>query len=418
MKKFTLLSLTFLIIAKTYSQDYLISFVGTGASATLDSIKVENVTRNISITISGEKQLRLKGFSTGTNSINSETENTMSIYPNPTKDYSIIEFDALYDGNSSIEIFDLSGKLLTQMQSYLTNGRHSFCISGLGSGIFCVRVKTRNYSNTAKIISQSDSKRDVQIKYNGKSGELESKNANKLKSSQDEITMTYYTYEWLKFTGKSGIYNTVITDRPTESKTITFNFIGCTDGDSNNYAVVTIGTQTWMAENLKTTKFNDGDAIPNVTDSISWAALKTPAYCWYNNNESTYKKDYGALYNWYALDTLNICPTGWHVSSDAEWTTLINYLGGAAGDRLKESGYSHWNSPNSGTNDVGFTGLPGGELYISSFGGIGKYGLWWSSTEHLAETAWLRYISYDNYYAPRTDDPKKFGLSVRCVKDL
>jgi uncharacterized protein (TIGR02145 family) len=141
-----------------------------------------------------------------------------------------------------------------------------------------------------------------------------------------------------------------------------------TDGDGNVYNTVTIGTQIWMKGNLKTMKFNYGTSIPNVTDNTTWAGLTSAAYCWYNNDAATYKTTYGALYNWYAVDVAsndgkNVCPAGWHIPSDAEWTTLTDYLGGAsvAGSKLKETGTTHWLSPNTGaTNESGFTALPGG----------------------------------------------------------
>jgi uncharacterized protein (TIGR02145 family) len=136
------------------------------------------------------------------------------------------------------------------------------------------------------------------------------------------------------------------------------------DFEGNVYKTITIGTQTWMADNLRTTKYRNGDAIPEVTDSSAWINLITGAYCNYNNtrNNDTIVS-YGRFYNLYAVtDNRNICPTGWHVSTDAEWTTLTDYLGGAsvAGDKLKEKGTTHWESPNAGaTNEIGFTALPG-----------------------------------------------------------
>lgn len=134
------------------------------------------------------------------------------------------------------------------------------------------------------------------------------------------------------------------------------------DIDGNKYKTIKIGTQIWLSENLKTTTYNDGTAIPLVKNYDAWAELSTQAYCWYNN-DSTNKEVYGALYNWYAVNTKKLCPEGWHVPSDEEWTELRTYLGdkGNAGLALKESGTSHWKSPNSdASNTTGFTGLPGG----------------------------------------------------------
>lgn len=120
-----------------------------------------------------------------------------------------------------------------------------------------------------------------------------------------------------------------------------------TDQEGNVYKTITIGTQTWMAENLRTTTYNDGTVIPNVTDNDEWADLSTPAYCWYDNDSATYAQTYGALYNWYTVATDSLCPTGWHVPTDAEWTILTDTLGGLtiAGGLLKETGTTHWTAP-------------------------------------------------------------------------
>ncbi len=134
------------------------------------------------------------------------------------------------------------------------------------------------------------------------------------------------------------------------------------DIDGNIYKTIQIGTQTWMAENLKTTKFNDGTPLVNVTDNFEWENSTDDGYCWYNNDASSYKTTYGALYNWNAvIDNRNLCPAGWHVPTTPEWYTLKTYLGGESvvGDQVKESGTTHWVGSNSGSNETGFTALPG-----------------------------------------------------------
>jgi uncharacterized protein (TIGR02145 family) len=194
-----------------------------------------------------------------------------------------------------------------------------------------------------------------------------------------------------------------------------------TDKDGNIYHTVTIGTQTWMVENLKTTKFNDGSAITLVTDDAAWASLTTPGYCWKDNNED-YKNSYGALYNWYSINTGKLCPKGWHVPSDEEWTTLVNFLGGknVALGKLKESGTTHWQGPNDATNESGFTALPGGTRFCIPYGTsieVGFCGVWWSATSYNASNAWHLYIEYDMDHIVRDYYNKKDGLSVRCLKD-
>jgi uncharacterized protein (TIGR02145 family) len=197
------------------------------------------------------------------------------------------------------------------------------------------------------------------------------------------------------------------------------------DQDGNVYKIVTIGTQIWMAENLKTTKYNNGTLIHLETNNNGWYNLVTSGYCWYNNDIAN-KANYGALYNWYAVNTGKLCPTGWHVPSDSEWTTLITYLGGEAiaGGKLKESGITHWNSPNDGaTNESGFTALPGGyrrkPVLDISFWSIGTIGLWWSSTEENETNTWRWGIGNEDLFVTRYSVSKSFGFgySIRCAKD-
>jgi uncharacterized protein (TIGR02145 family) len=194
-----------------------------------------------------------------------------------------------------------------------------------------------------------------------------------------------------------------------------------TDIDGNVYQTVTIGTQVWMAENLKVTHYRNGDPVPNVTDGGTWSGLSTGAYCNYNNDTGNVAT-YGRLYNWYGVaDSRNIAPAGWHVASDAEWQTLVDYLGGSAvaGGKLKEVGTTHWNPPNTGaTNESGFSALPGG--YRSSNGyfyDMGSYAYFWSSTESYSYYAWYRYLYYDYSQVSRHYDYKRYGFSVRCVRD-
>jgi uncharacterized protein (TIGR02145 family) len=192
------------------------------------------------------------------------------------------------------------------------------------------------------------------------------------------------------------------------------------DADGNVYHTITIGTQTWMVENLKTTKYNDGTTIPNITDGTAWSTLTTPAYCWYNN-DFVNKDTYGALYNWYTIKTGKLCPAGWHVPTNAEWDTLLTYLGGEsiAGDKLKETGTIHWTSPNTAANNSsGFTALPAGcRTYTGLFKDIGGVSNWWSSAEIDTERAWFRSIHYYGSYVDFNVNYKNFSFSIRCVKD-
>jgi uncharacterized protein (TIGR02145 family) len=196
-----------------------------------------------------------------------------------------------------------------------------------------------------------------------------------------------------------------------------------TDIDGNVYHTVTIGTQVWMVENLKTTRCNDGTPITLETDGWAWTNLYAPGYCWYENDSATYKTTYGALYNWWAVNTGKLCPTGWHVPTDAEWAILTDYLGGTgvAGGKLKETGTIHWQSPNTGaTNETGFTAVPGGyRLYQDgTFDHIGSTGYWWSSSEgDYSPLVWGRYIYFNDVIEDRIITFAYCGYSVRCIKD-
>ncbi|MBW6492809.1 MAG: PKD domain-containing protein [Lentimicrobium sp.] len=199
-----------------------------------------------------------------------------------------------------------------------------------------------------------------------------------------------------------------------------------TDIDGNVYQTVIIGTQEWMAENLKVTHYSNGDAIPNVTGDSQWGALTTGAYCWYDN-DINWKNAYGALYNWYAaVDSRGLCPVGWHVPTDAEWTILTNYLGGSnvAGGKMKSTrtepdAHPRWNLPNTGaTNESGFSGLPGGNRdYSGTFYYHGWTGFFWSSSEFSSDFAWYRDLYYYDSSVGRNYYYKQNGFSVRCLRD-
>jgi uncharacterized protein (TIGR02145 family) len=193
---------------------------------------------------------------------------------------------------------------------------------------------------------------------------------------------------------------------------------------------VTIGTQIWTTKNLDVTTYRDGTPIPQVTDPAQWAALTTGAWCYYNNDSGN-GTTYGKLYNWYAVVGINdndsntpnkiLAPTGWHVSTNEEWTTLTTFLGGetVAGGKMKATGTTLWQSPNEcATNESGFTALPGG--YRTSFGVfsyIGNGDGYWNSSEYDSISAWDHGQDYNGCYSGTYYNPKEAGFSVRCTRD-
>jgi len=215
----------------------------------------------------------------------------------------------------------------------------------------------------------------------------------------------------------------------TKTPDVTFNpgltYGTVTDIDGNNYKTIQIGTLTWMAENLKTSRLNDGTAISLVTNNSDWINNFKSAYCWFDDSNTIYEKIYGAYYNWFTVNTGILCPIGWHVPSDREWQLLVDYLGGSssAGSKIKEAGTNNWIYSNSdATNTSGFTALPAGLRGSSdgTFSGQGCFGEWWSSTELYSSplsAAWCRYISGDSTSITRDGLFKIGGFSVRCLKN-
>jgi uncharacterized protein (TIGR02145 family) len=250
----------------------------------------------------------------------------------------------------------------------------------------------------------------------------------------------------LKLTAFSSLGQQVITSVPSEDQTYHFNYAGdpcpgtptVTDIDGNVYNTVLIGSQCWMKENLRTTTYRNGTAIPNVPDPFYWEYSAEGAYVWFDNN-SAWKEKYGALYNWLAIsDSGMLCPEGWHVPTDEEWTILTDFLGGTGspyGSELKScrqenspyggscitDQHPRWNFHSYGiygTNDYGFSGVPGGSrVFDGFFQSQGTIGSWWTSTEHLSIYGWGRSLTYFNDEVTVTLAKLRNGFSVRCLRN-
>lgn len=209
-----------------------------------------------------------------------------------------------------------------------------------------------------------------------------------------------------------------------------------TDIEGNEYNLTIIGGQVWMTENLRTTKYNDGAEIPLYESHGVWSSLSSDGFCWYENDSAAYAQTYGALYNWYTIETGKLCPAGWHVPTDNDWKELEMTLGMSSGEADNDG----MRGTNEGSKLSGFTGLwtdgalesdaefgstgfhaiPGGyhpTIYSGDYFNLGDYGYWWSATESDTGKAWSRFIFYFSSAMGRNTDIKNFGLSVRCVKD-
>lgn len=193
------------------------------------------------------------------------------------------------------------------------------------------------------------------------------------------------------------------------------------DGDGNVYQTVTIGTQVWLNENMKTTSYNDGTPLNLVESADDWNKDISGAYCWYNNNETEFKSVYGALYNWHAVNSDKLCPRGFRVADSLDWVALATFAGGTevAGGMLKEMGEIHWDSPNTGATDTyGFSAVGGGfRNYSGSYLELKSQGNWWSSSAYsqfTATTVNMNFVSNEIFFSIVD---KATGFSVRCIKE-
>ena len=423
-----------LLPVKTVALNYTITFTGTGASSTVDSVIVQNLTKGTKVIVPAGNVLNLSDVSTAVDPLGANDE-TIRIYPSSANGKSLVLFYAKQAGNTQLNVFSFDGRKITWISTDIQAGTNTFELS-LPRGVFVIKVTGNGYMYTAKMLNSSGTQVNPGIVYTGNEKPISSSPQKTRSSTFGITTMAYTSGDRLLYTSLSGNSRTLVTDVPTGSKTTSFNFVACTDADGNNYNVVTIGTQTWMAENLKTTKYNDGTAIPNVTYDTSWANLTTGAYCWYNNDAPTYKNMYGALYNWFTVNTGNLAPKGWHVSTDSEWTILENYLitngynydGSSSGDYLAKSlaATTNWTTYTaagdigndlSKNNSTGFSALPGGCRGEYEFYDIGNSSHWWSSTELTTGIAWYRSLDYNYSFLGRGYDAKFVGFRVRCVRD-
>jgi uncharacterized protein (TIGR02145 family) len=314
-----------------------------------------------------------------------------------------------------VTTFDLTGKALSVIKVNLDAGTHSLVLPQRSNGIYLYDIKSGN----SEVVLRDNFLSEMSHKTTMANQRFEStglaKQAKVADAINDVIAIT-----------KTGYLNYQGIVMNSDSSGMTIKLVASagtvTDTDGNVYQTVKIGTQIWMAENLKTTRYNNGLSIPLISDSVAWSNLKASGFCWYNNDSVNNKNTFGALYDWYTVQTGNLAPNGWHVPTDSEWTVLTNYLGGIsiAGGVLKEAGLLHWSSPNTGAkNTTGFSALPGGYRGATGpFTDIGNYGVWWSSTAYNSLYAWYRNMGYDGAnVTPTYYDYYNDGFSVRCVKN-
>ena len=427
MKKLIWVFIFTLSVTAIHAQDYFVSFAAAGASTIVSTVKVDNLTKGTTVTLNGDDILHLTGV-VGLPEMESKTNFHLNVYPNPMKSSCKIDFTKAISGLTLIGLYDVSGKLVLETQELLSRGRHSYILSGIGKGIYLLKIRSDKYSVTSKIVCTAEIAGITELKHYAVNSTSDSQNtaslyqeSTGLKSSESTIEMAYSDGDVIFFTASSGSSNKTnyILTNPTEVPKIIFEFRDCKDGDDYAYPVVKIGAHWWMTQNLKTTRYKDGTLLP--TDG-NWNNQQNPAYCSYlNTSNSDTLNTYGRLYNWYAVNTAKLCPVGWHVPSHDEWTGLKDYLGATSitGGYLKETGTLHWKSPNQYANNLtGFTALPAGLRDGDGvFNYIGLYGYFWSSTQAGATTAKYWSLEYNNGGFMQDPTIRSTGLSVRCTND-
>jgi uncharacterized protein (TIGR02145 family) len=450
MKKLLILIGIFCVL-NVNAQDYVIVFKG---ATPITSVQVENLITGEKIVLDGKDVLHLTGTPIITGIIDNKVLAGMIIYPNPVTNNNgvTIKIKAPVPGEADVMVFDMTGRLVARVHSFLDNSTQEFKLSNLNNGFYVISIQGNNYKLSGKLLSTSNFGGNVILEKISGSQIVDVKEIKKIKeikSTQEIIDMIYSSGERLKFTAVSGNFGTVITDIPESNKIETFDFMACTDGDGNNYPIVKIGNQVWMEENLRTSKYNDGTPIPKVIDNTVWGNLGvfdslgrytiTGAYCWYNNDSAANNRDYGKLYNFGTIMTGKICPVDWHMPSITEWFTLdapykidtgFPNQTKPRGLGLMETGTKHWNNP-IGTNESGFTALPGG-IRTDAFGDhtyyvpmeyakIGQSSYFYSSGRWMFPDAALFQIVPFTINFGNTPSSCMIGttsgLSIRCIKD-
>lgn len=403
----------------------------------LDSILIENLTRNTDTTLYDPDTVLALVFQyvniRDNESIGKNNLTVSQNYPNPFAVLTTINIYLPKKEKIEITIQDILGREVGYYENTLNMGNHKFTLCPGSEKLYLLTVTGEYASHSIKMLNaNNNSKFGSQCKIVHTANDETKIN---FKDQKANNNFAFYPGDSLRYTGYATIDNTIIgsdikTDEPITNMAYAFAIlkgIRCsgdptiTDIDNNVYQTLKIGDQCWMAENLKTTKLSDGTEILRITDNTEWTNLITFAYCWYDNDFG-YKNPYGALYNWYTVGAGNLCPTGWHVPTDEEWTILTDYLGGVdiAGTYLKEKGTMHWNTNTGATNETGFTAIGGGSrgALFGLFLYMGEYGYWWSSTVDVPNNyAWYRSLKHYTNAVSSFPTDKRNGFSVRCLRD-
>lgn len=412
-----ILSLLLAIVSPCFGLNYTITFTGSGASTTVGSVLVKNLATGVTVTVPEGNSLVLSDDPSAVDLVSANSE-TIHVYPNSSEGTSTVSFYAKQAGNARIEAFTLDGKTVAGLTHNVLEGANSFQLS-LPKGAFVVKASGAGYSYTAKFINKS-SAGVSSIAYSGVESSVRSKSKATITGT---TTMAYAADQRLLYTGTSGIYSTILVDTPYSDSEMEFFFTDCTDGSGNHYKVVQIGTQIWMAEDLKTTKFNDGTDITAGTAEL-WNYYTAPAYV--PTSVSTAPT---VFYNWFAASSANIAPTGFKVPTKDEFATLVTTTEGIVGSDVISGALADNSGWRAETDKPGMPGNNLKENNITGFSGVGNgyfSGVWsdgaghvmpiWLSDQWTAAEGNICAIYSDYFTVYFYSTAKASGSVIRCFK--
>ncbi|MCX6235559.1 MAG: T9SS type A sorting domain-containing protein [Bacteroidetes bacterium] len=439
MSKSSILTVLMFISVVIYGQDLTITFTATGAATQIDNVTATNLRTNQSVTMPGDDTLIL-AVNTGIPSFWDLNQKGI-VFPNPFSGKTTLVTNIQKPQTVYIRVQNLTGQTIVQDQIDVQSGLQNFAFSVSRTGIYLVSLTTDQGTASYKVICTNATETGNGIQYAGiEQGTDQAPSTPQFKSYTTVYSLGYAIGDIIHYKCNSGIYTTIITDMPASSKNYEVEFVACADPDGKGYAIVKIGTQIWMAENLA--------YLPAVSPSnIGSDSAKYYYVYGYEGTSVDAAKDsanyatFGVLYNWPAAmdgeDGSNsvpsgiqgVCPTGWHMPSDGEWKILEKNLGmsqldadsinwrnsGEVGNKLKSS--TGWLDDDNGTNLSGFTALPGGYRNTHGvFRSIDNYALFWSAS-NTDTLSWYRNFAGIDDGVYRHTTFKSHGFSVRCVKD-
>ena len=441
MKKITFIISSLFISFLVNAQDYEVTFAAFGICTEVDSVQIENISQDKSISVAGTDVLHLLGF------VDIEDDSPeyqqLRVYPNPAADYTNVIFYSDASENVEIEIFDVAGKMVLKQTESVYHGNNSFRLSGLKQGMYIVNINSGTNRYNANIVITGSGSGQVEIQAEN-NGVVHQKSMNLSKSV---IQWQYDEGDILVFKGFSGGHSRIYVYYVNSDVILNFEFVLCQDVNGQKYTVTGIGGEVYMSENLRTSKYNNNSPIPEVADNTEWGGLITGGRCYFENDSAQNSLIYGALYNFAAVNTGNLCPIGWHVPTETEWQNLLVYLQNSdynyTGFVDTDNDYTTNNyiskslSSTSLWTTTDVTGAPGNTDYLdyrnrSGFSAIGagmrnpivgyvsnveRVGKFWSSTIFNEDYAKGLSIQFDVESTNIGNDTKTFGQSVRCIKD-